>query len=174
MNKRKRREPAHDNPIIAAIRRSLPGGGMFIFDVDRPPPDRVLDLLAVALLKDATIREIGVIVAKALLTGDRQIVGIVKDALKESNHIFKRDRELILYKKVLKYWPDLHSSGLSVVAIKEKIEKRFNKSKKLEQHEWNRLRIALCLPKLPTGAAASAYDWQQRRKSDTKRRKSLS
>ena len=167
----KRTVSAHDNPIIAAVRRSLPG--TFALAVD-PLPNHVLDPLIATFFKDATLREIGVLVVKALLTDDQQIVRTLKDALKESNHIFKRDRELVLYKKVLKYWPDLHSSGLSVVAIKDKIEKRFNKSKKLEQHEWNRLRIALCLPKLPTGAAASAYDWQQRRKSDTKRRKSLS
>jgi hypothetical protein len=138
-----------DNPIIAALRRSLPAGGSFIFDVDRRPPDHVLDLLAVALLKDATIREIGVLVAKALLTGDQQIVSIVKDALKESNHIFRRDRERVLREKVIKIWPDL--IGLDIAARKKEIEKRFNCGNKLDQHRWTRLRKALCWVELPTG-----------------------
>jgi hypothetical protein len=136
------------NPIIAAVRRSLPGA--FALAVDRPP-DRVLDLLTAKFFNDATIREIGVLVVKALLTKDRQIVGILKDALKESDHIFRRDRELELRKKVLKYFPDLISSGLSIVAIKREIEKRSNCGNKLPQHRWNRLRKALCLVELPTG-----------------------
>jgi hypothetical protein len=148
MNKRKRTVSAHDNPIIAAVRRSLPG--TFALAVDRPP-DRVLDLLITKFFNDATIREIGVLVVKALLKGDQQIVRTVKDALKESKHIFKRDRELVLLKKVLKYFPDRHGRGLSVVAIKREIEKRFNHGKKLEQHQWNRLRDALSLVPLPTG-----------------------
>jgi hypothetical protein len=122
---------------------------MFIFDVDRPPPDRVLDLLAVALLKDATIREIGVLVAKALLTGDRQIVPTLKDALKESDHIFKRDRERVLREKVIKIWPDL--IGLGIRARKTEIEKRCNCGNKLQKHQWDRLCKGLCLVKLPTG-----------------------
>jgi hypothetical protein len=128
-------------------------------DVDRPP-ERKLDLLSAFVFKDATIREIGVLVAKALLTGDRQIVRIVKDALRESDHIFSRDRELVLRKKVVKYLPELIGSGLSIVAIKREIEKRSNSGRKLQQHQWNRLRKAFCLRELPTGRP---------RKSGTKR-----
>ena len=144
----KRTVSAHDNPIIAAVRRSLPG--TFALAVD-PLPNHVLDPLIATFFKDATLREIGVLVVKALLTEDQQIVSIVKDALKESNHIFKRDRELVLLRKVLKYFPDRHGCGLSIVAIKREIEKRFNHGNKLEQHQWNRLRDALSLVPLPTG-----------------------
>jgi hypothetical protein len=158
MNKRKRTVPAHDNPIIAAVRRSLPGP--FALAVDRPP-DRVLDLFVSFVFSEATIREIGFLVVKALLTDDQQIVRTVKDALKESNHIFKRDRELALRKKVLPHLARL--LGLDIVAIKREIEK-LNK-KKLEQHQWNRLRDALSLVPLPTGRP---------KKSGTKRPKSLS
>ena len=91
-------------------------------------------------VNDATIREIGVLVVKALLTDDRQIVRIVEDAPRESNHIFRRDRELVLRKKVVKYLPELIGSGLSVGAIKREIEKRSNSGRKLQQYQWNRLR----------------------------------
>lgn len=162
----KRTVPARDNPIIAALRRSLPGSGSFtsLLDVDRPP-DRVLDPVIAFVFNDATIREIGVFVVKALLTDDRQIVRTVRDALKESNHIFRRDRELVLRKKVVKYFPDLFGSGLGIVAIKREIEKRFNCGNKLPQHNWNRLRKALSLVELPTGRP---------KKSDTKRVKTVS
>ena len=136
------------NPIIAAVRRSLPG--TFVLAVDRPP-DGVLDQLIAFSFNDATIREIGVLVVKALLTKDRQIVGTLRDALKESDHIFRRDRELELRKKVVKYLPELIGSGRSIGAIKREIEKRSNCGNKLPQHRWNRLRKALCLVELPTG-----------------------
>jgi hypothetical protein len=152
MNKRKRTVSAHDNPIIAAVRRSERASGLALpsLDVDRPR-DRVLDRLIAWAFNDATIREIGVLVVKALLTDDRQIVRIVKDALRESNHIFKRDRELVLRKEVVKYWPDLIRRGLGIVAIKREIEKRSNCGNKLPQYRWNRLRKALFLAELPTG-----------------------
>jgi hypothetical protein len=115
MNKRKRTVPAHDNPIIAALRRSFPGGFTSSLDVDRPP-ERVLDrVIAWGPFKDA-IREIGALVVKALLTDDRQIVRIVKNALRESNHFFSRDRELVLRKEVAKYLPDLRRRGLDIKA----------------------------------------------------------
>ena len=161
MNKRKRTISAHDNPIITAVRRSLPRSGLAApsLDVDRPP-DGVLDQLIAFSFNDATIREIGVLVVKALLTDDRQIVRIVEDALRESNHIFRRDRELVLRKKVVKYLPELIGSGRSIGAIKREIEKRSNSGRKLQQYQWNRLRKAFCLGELPTGRP---------RKSGTKR-----
>ena len=118
----------------------------------------MLDPLIAFVFNDVTIREIGVLIVKALLTDDRQIVRIVKDALRESNHIFRRDREPELRKKVVKYFPDL--IRLDIVAIKREIEKRSNRGDKLHQHQWNRLRKALCLVELPTGRP---------RKSGTKR-----
>jgi hypothetical protein len=159
MNKRKRTVPAHDNPIIAALRRSFPGGFTSSLDVDRPP-DRVLDrVIAWGPFKDA-IREIGALVVKALLTNDRQIVSIVKDALRESNHFFGRDRELVLRKEVAKYLPDLIRRGLDIKAIKREIEKCSNCGNKLHPHQWNRLRKAFSLAELPPGRP---------RKSGTKR-----
>jgi hypothetical protein len=130
MNKRKRTVPAQDNPIIAVLRRYLPRSGLAApsLDVDRPP-DGVLDQLIAFSFNDATIREIGVLVVKALLTDDRQIVRIVEDALRESNHIFRRDRELVLRKKVVKYLPELIGSGLSIGAIKRRLESKSDHNK---------------------------------------------
>jgi hypothetical protein len=96
-------------------------------------------------------REIGALVVKALLTDDRQIVRIVKDALRKSDHIFGRDREKVLRKKVAKILPDLIRRGLDIGAIKSEIEKRFNCRNKLHQHQWNGLRKAFSLAELPTG-----------------------
>jgi hypothetical protein len=150
MNKLNRTVPAHDNPIIAALRRSFPGGFNTSVDVDRRP-DRVLDrVIAWRPFNDAS-REIGALVVKALLTDDRQIVRIVKDALRESDHIFGRDREKVLRKKVAKILPDLIRRGLDIGAIKREIEKRFNCGNKLHQHQWNRLRKGFCLTELPPG-----------------------
>jgi hypothetical protein len=141
------RDSSHDNPIIAALRRRLPRGCSSTLDLDRPPEGK-LDLLTEFVFKDA-IREIGFLVVKALLTGDRQIVRWLKDALKEANHVFRRDRELVLRGEVAKYLPDLY--GLGIVAIKREIETRSNRGKKLEQHQWNRLRKAFSLAELPIG-----------------------
>ena len=110
-------------------------------------PDRVLDLLIAFFFKDA-IPKIGFLVVKALLRKDRQIVTIVDDALKESDHFFKRDRELVLREKVIKDWPELIGTGMSMAAIKREIEKR--RDKKLRPYQWTRLGKVLCLA-LPTG-----------------------
>jgi hypothetical protein len=88
VNKRKRAAP--DNPITAAVRKRFPGSGCCTLDADRPA-DPPLDSFVACVFDDATIRAVGVLVLKALLTDDRQIVGIVKDALKESDHIFRRE-----------------------------------------------------------------------------------
>ena|SRR5215475_312409 len=111
------------NPIIVAIQRSFPRGGTCWLDVDHHrSPDPALDWLIANAAGDATIREIGVLILKALLLGDREIVRIVKDALKESDHLFKRDRERVLRKKVIKCFPDMASmEGLDIVAIKREI-----------------------------------------------------
>lgn len=147
---KKRKVPARSNPIIAAVRRSMPVGGSCTFDVDRPP-EPVLDLMVMAIFKEATIREMGVLVLKALLTDDREIVRTVKDALRESDHIFRRDRERVLRKAVIKYLPELLHSGLGIAGIKREIEKRSNCGNKLSPHRWNRLRKSLTLVELSGG-----------------------
>src|SRR6266403_174455 len=168
MNRRKRPGAAHglgDNPIIAAILRSLQGRRpTVILDEYEPAKHR----RAVALLfSDEAIREIGILVIESLLTGDRRMVKIVKDAIKQSDHIFNRDREPRLVKNALSYLLSLGRGldGLDIVSLKKEIEKRFNNGKPLHQHQWTRLRKALRLPPLPTGNP---------RNSDTKRHQSVS
>jgi len=150
----KKRKP---NPIIAAIQRSFPNGGVFLFDPDRDRfDDRVEELIA-NLTGEATIREIGLLLVKALVLGDREIEKTLKDALKECDHIFRRDRERVLLKKVIKNLvkpakASCRASGTpDIVAIKKVIEERCNCGKKLTQSQWNRLRNALDMDSLPTG-----------------------
>jgi len=160
MNKRKRTVLAHDNPIIAALRRSFPGGFHILLDEDRLHERELNRMIASFRPFNDASREIGALVVKALLKGDRQIEGIVKDALKEANHFFHRDREPVLRKEVAKYLLELIGSGLDIVAIKREIEKRSNCGNKLHPHQWSRLRNAFSLNNLPTGRP---------RKSGTKR-----
>src|SRR5438270_8707188 len=151
-----------DNPIIAAVQRSLRGKQLV------PVPDDWQSLSPVLLRESVrmtfngkALREVGTIVCLALLTGDRRIIKTVKDALKQSDHIFNRDREPVLVKHALAYLPALLRRGLGIAAIKKESERRSNQGKPLQQHQWNRLRKALHLPKLPVG---------RRRNPDTKRR----
>ena len=140
------------NLIITALERLGPKGGSNTLDVHRPRKE-VLDLLITTVFGDAAIREIGLLVLGALLTGDRQIVRMLNDALKESDHLFRRDREKVLRKKVIQCFPDMASlvSGKDIVAIKKEIEERCNCGTKLTQSQWNRLQKALSLVELPTG-----------------------
>jgi hypothetical protein len=147
MNKRKRTVPAQDNPIIAALRRYFPRGYHILFDVDRPLGPGLDQFIAIAF--NGEIRESGFLVVKALLTGDRQIERIVKDAVKEANHFFHRDRELVLYKEVAKILPELIHRGLNITAIKEEIEKRCNGGKELQEDRWKRLSKSLLLRRPP-------------------------
>ena len=156
------------NPIIAAIECSYLKGGVFLFDVDRHrSPNTAIDGLLANGVGDATIREIGFLVVKALLLGDWEIERTVKDALKECDHIFKRDRERVLRKKVLKELPDLfrrdpvvvgsdawrrQREEPDIVAFKKEIEERCNCGKKLTQSQWNRLRKSMGLVAVPVGA----------------------
>ena len=145
----KRKAERKPNPIIAAMLHSFPKVGMVLLDVDRYwPPDPKLDWLIANAVDDLTIRYVGLLVVKALLLGDRKIERTLHDALKECDHIFKRDRARVLHKEVLKILPDLmRIDGL--VAKKREIEKR--RGKKLQQKEWDRLRKQLGWGELPTG-----------------------
>jgi hypothetical protein len=163
-------EPA-DNPIISAGRQSLQGKQLVAVtdDWESLSPALLSESVRVTFNDDA-IMEIGRLVCLSLLTGDRRIIKMVRDAVKQSDHLFNRDREPVLVKDVLRYLPSLMRSGLDIVAIKEEIEKRSNRGKPLQQYKWNRLRKALHLRKLPTGAAAIGYERQSRRNSGTKQR----
>jgi len=172
MNRRKRPGAAHglgDNPIIAAVQRSLRGRRptVIILDGYERPRSGALRQHIAFLFSDEAIREIGILVIESLLTGDRRMVKIVKDAIKQADHIFNRDREPLLVKNALSYLLSLGRDldGLDVVSLKKEIEKRFNNGKPLYQHQWTRLRKALRLPPLPTGNP---------RNSDTKRHQSVS
>jgi hypothetical protein len=152
------RDVSPDNPIIAAVERTLQGRRPLIMDTqlqdgsssliihgwDSSPPWRPFRF------SDETIREVGNIILQALLTGDRRMVKTVRDAIKQADHLFNRDREPVLLAKAFVYmatWKDWQTLD----ELKKGIEKRCNNGRKLEQHRWNRVRKALRLPKDITG-----------------------
>lgn len=155
-----------DNPIIAAVQRSLRGKQLVpVVDDWRSVPGHILRESVRFTFEGKALKEVGTIVCLALLTGDRRIIKTVKDALRHADHLFNRDREPVIVKHVMTYLPVLLKRGLDIAAIKKEIEKRSNHGVPLQQHRWNRLRRALHLPKLPVG---------RRRNPDTKRRQSVS
>ena len=101
-----------------------------------------------------TIEEVGCLVLGAVLAGDKQMIGFVKGAIKAGDHLFNRDRELTLLRLALRYtlihWPCLMLTHKGDVhrAVNE-LKKGFEQErrKKLEPHQWQRLRLALGLPK---------------------------
>jgi hypothetical protein len=157
MSKRKR-SPApnkchSDNPIIAAVLPSLQGKVLVPVagDWENRYPSYILRESVRITFDESAITEVGRLVCLSLLTGDRRMIKTVRDALKESDHLFNRDRQPGLAKDVMTYLPSLWQSGLDIVAIKKEIEKRSNDGEPLKQHQWNRLRRAIDLPKRPTG-----------------------
>ena len=80
----------------------------------------------------------------------------VRDAIKEADHMFSRDREKELLMPALRYtlcnWAvllDKHRGNLQATAddLKKGIEQHCNNGVELAQYRWNRLRRALGLPK---------------------------
>jgi hypothetical protein len=147
-----------DNPIIAAVRRSLQGKLLVpVIDDWRSLSQAELLASVVMTFDDDAIKRVGRLICLALLTGDRRMVKVLADAIKESDHLFNRDREPELLREVLAYLPSLlRRVGLDTVVIKKEIEKRSNCGSPLEQHRWNRIRKALHLPKRPTGRPAKS------------------
>src|SRR5438876_12352377 len=95
-----------DNPIIAAVQRSLRGKQLVPVPDDWQSLSPVLLRESVRMTFDGkALREVGTIVCLALLTGDRRIIKTVKDALKQSDHLFSRDREPVIVRHVLTYLP---------------------------------------------------------------------
>jgi hypothetical protein len=151
------------NPIIAAVERTLQGrrpliaaledGTLIFHRWDSPTPFG---------FSDETIREVGDIVCQALLAGDPRIVKIVKDAIKQADHLFSRDREPELVRRVFMYLGTREAGP--ILDLKKEIETRCNGGMRLQQHRWNRIRKSLGLPRLPTGAAAGGYKRKSRRR----------
>jgi hypothetical protein len=172
-----------DNPIIAAVLPSLQRQQLVpVVDNFQSIPKALLRESVRLLFSNDAIREVGTLVCLALLTGDKRVIKTVRDAVKQSDHLFNRDREIVLVKHVLTYLPSLMSDErfsrtidgrrvLDIAAIKKEIEKLSNCSNPLSNSTWSKLRKVLHLEgKLPTGAAAPAYK-KSRAISRTKRRK---
>jgi hypothetical protein len=144
------------NPIIAAAKRGLREGHLVLLGKwDEQEPQMQLDIVR-RFFTDEAIYEIGCLILGALVAGDKQMVLTVRDAIKEADHMFGRDREKHLLIPALRYvlcnWGTLLFKNRgdlqrSVEELKRGIEQHCNNGKKLDQHRWTRLRRALWLPK---------------------------
>jgi hypothetical protein len=103
------------------------------------------------------IYDVAIPVLRALLIGDPRIVKTLKEAIKEADHIFRRDREPVLVRQALAVMSAIGETGKNPERLKKAIEERFYPREPLPQYRWNRLRKALDLPKRETGAAAASY-----------------
>src|SRR5262249_20166777 len=101
----KRKSKRKSNPIIVAAKRGLRGGHQFLAILgkwDELPPKTQRDILR-GFFTDETIDEIGSLLLGALMIGDKQMAVTYKDAFRQFNHIFNRDRELTLLEPALRY-----------------------------------------------------------------------
>jgi hypothetical protein len=148
------REP---NPILAAIELSLKGQRCTaIMDGWHTLPRwQQLDIIR-QFFDSETIYEVGALVLGAVLADDKQLIKIVRDAIKAGHHLFNRDRELVLLKPALRYmlcnWDVIMlknggDSRRSVEELKKGVEQHCNKGEELPQYRWSRLARALGLPK---------------------------
>jgi hypothetical protein len=153
-----------DNQIIAVVRRGLRGHRpTVILDLDgeKPPPGSLVKMI-LSVFSAETLSAIGALVYESLLTGDKRMIKTLRDAIKQADHLFNRDREPVLLRQALGYMITERGKDWETLdELKKGIEDRFNCGNKLPQHKWNRIRKALRLPKDVTGRP---------RKSDSRRR----
>jgi hypothetical protein len=182
--KQRRRNPEAKltNPFIAALlrfrqQRPVPEpppmrprrSGLVPIPLGYEPSDP-LSRLPPYPCDEELVYDVAVPVLQALLTGDLRILKTLKEAIKETHHIYGRDRDQVLLRQALEYrlW---EGRGLGVEEFKRGLEARVNHGKPLPQHRWNHVRKAVELKKLKTGTAASNYNWESRReKLEEKRR----
>lgn len=83
------------NPILAAIELSLKGRRRtaIMDDWETLPRWQQLDIIRQFFIPE-TIYEVGALVLGAVLSGDKQMPQVVRDATKAGDHLFNRDREL--------------------------------------------------------------------------------
>jgi hypothetical protein len=119
-------------------------------------PSSPLDRLSPFCCDERLVYDVAIPILQALLTGDRRIVKTLKEAIKEADHIFRRDREPVLLRQALEYALG-EGRGLDVEEFKRNLEARVNHGKPFRQHRWTRVSKRLGLPKRTTGAAAASY-----------------
>jgi hypothetical protein len=175
--KRRRRNPAAKltNPLIAALlqfkqRQSAPPSRVAMIPLGYDPSSP-LNRLPPFCCDERLVYDIAIPVLRAFVIGDPQIVKTLKEAIKKAAHIFRRDREPVLYWQALEYRFG-EGRGLGVEEFKRNLEARFNHGEPFAQHRWNPVRKSLGLPKLKTGTAASKYNWESRREKLRENRRS--
>jgi hypothetical protein len=148
------------NPIVDTAKRGVKKGVerellVLLGRWDERRPEEQLDIVR-RVFTDQAIKEIGSLILGALVAGDKQMPRMVGDAIKEADHMFGRDRELDLLLPALRYrllhWDEilLKNRGhlqRAVDDLKKGIEQHCNNGQTLAPHRWQRLRLALRLPK---------------------------
>jgi hypothetical protein len=148
------------NPILAAIELSLKSQRRTaIMDGwHKESKETQLDIIRWFFTRE-TIEEAGCLVLGAVLAGDKRMIAQVRDAIKAGDHLFNRDRELVLLRPALWYrlthWDSLmltHKGDVhrSLDELKKGIEAECNHGKQLGPHQWSRLRRVMGLPKRST------------------------
>jgi hypothetical protein len=130
-----------------------------------------LNKLSPFFCDERLVYDVAIPILQALLTGDRRIVKTLKEAIKEADHIFRRDREQVLVRQALEYALG-EGRGLDVEEFKRNLEALHNNGQPFSQHRWTRLSNRLGLPKRATGAASASYQRKPKRaisKLSTKR-----
>jgi len=154
MKHKSKRKP---NPILTLIDLSLKGQRRTAImdgwhDLSR---EEQLEITQMVFTRE-TIYAVGELVLEAVLSGDKQFPKIVQGAIKAGDHLFNRDREILLLRPALRYtvcnWDVLLHKNRghrqrTVDELKKGIEKHCNRGKQLETHQWSRLRRASGLPK---------------------------
>jgi hypothetical protein len=155
--KRKERKP---NPIVDTAKGGVREGAerellVFLGGWDGLRPAEQLDIVR-RVFTDQAIYKVGSLILGALVGGDKGMALLVRDAIKEADHMFGRDRELALLLPALRYrllhWDEilLKNRGhlqRSVDELEKGIEQHCNNGQTLARHRWQRLRLALKLPK---------------------------
>ena len=142
------------NPIIAALQRWLQRRGNLhatVLTDSKSTPEEVKRLIDEKVFDDEVICELATLMIEALLDGNQGFTNTVKQAIKNADSLFHRDREKALLGKCARYVWKLAEPLPSSEEIKKRLEIDCNKGKTFDDHQWRRLRVALHLPKRKSG-----------------------
>jgi hypothetical protein len=155
--KRKKRAKRKLNPIIVTAKRGMKGEHLVLVgNWDEEPSEMQRDIVRHFFTEEA-IHEIGCLILGALVAKDKQMALTVRDAIRQSNQLFYRDRERMLLEPALRYrltnWDVLLHKNRgdiqrTVAELWKGIEQHCNNGKPLEPHQRKHLRLALGLPKM--------------------------
>lgn len=139
------------NPIVAALQIALKRSGVSA-SIQRGCTERAeLEKIIGKVFDVEFVQQLGKMLLVALLSGDKEFSGFVKRAVKQSDSVFKRNRELAIAKDVTEYVWSLPEPLPADAELKIAVEKHCNRGKELTKHQWERLRKVCLIPLRPRG-----------------------